>query len=707
MTGWRIPPPLVAPVRVLGPAAVVVVGAVVCFPQPWGVALQGVVVGLLGALVAVGMALVYRAGRILNFAQVQLGVAPTVLTVSLVVYTGCNYVLAVSIGLVGALLVGTVVEVAVIRRFFRSSRLVLTVATIGLSQLLAAGALFVPSIWNATPTADVLHVPWSVHFSVFPLVFSADHVVALIVAPLCLAGVAVVLRRTRLGMAVRATAERSDRAALLGIPVTRLQTVVWTVAAALSFVAVLLQAGILGLPVGIGLSWTALLAAFAALVMGGLTDLVAVGVSAVALGVLQQGVLWDHQNDPNLVDVVLAVVVVAAMLLRRRSRSRADRDTTTSWAAADEIRPVPRELAGLAPVRAARWALTAAFVALVALVPVMVGGDPGTLLKASALVVSVLVAASVIVLTGWSGQVSLGQMGFVATGAAVGATATVTWHLDLSLALLVAGMVAAAVAVVVSVPTLRLRGIFPAVTTLAFVLATSTYLLNPQYASWIPNDRVARPPLFGLLHLDGQGTYYEMSVAVALLVGLGLRGIRRSRTGRVMVALRENEDAAAAFGISVARAKMTAFAISGFVAGLAGCLSVHLLQGYTPAVFGPDASVGAFTAAVVGGLGSLGGALLGALWLQGGQWFLPGAAWQVLVSGAGVLVVLMVLPGGLMWLVVAVRDLALRRFALRRGIVVPSLVADVGRDVPPAVRAAAVVGSPAPMDEAAAEAALR
>ncbi|HMC70286.1 MAG TPA: hypothetical protein VKJ07_14115, partial [Mycobacteriales bacterium] len=226
--------------RVLGAVAVLVL-QLIAFPMPAGVMLQGVVVGLLGALVAVGMSLVYRTNRVLNFAQVQLGLAPAALAVSLVAYGGFGYLLAASIGLVGSVLVGCLVELVVIRRFFRSPRLILSVATIGVAQLLGAAALFVPEIWSRQPTAQVVHVPLSIHFTVYPLVFSADHVAALVLAPAAMAAVAIVLRTTSIGIAVRASAERGDRASLLGIPVRRLQTVVWAGAAALSFVGVFLQ----------------------------------------------------------------------------------------------------------------------------------------------------------------------------------------------------------------------------------------------------------------------------------------------------------------------------------------------------------------------------------------------------------------------------------------------------------------------------------
>ena len=107
----------------LVPALAVLAVQMILFPLPLGVTLQGVIVGLLGALVAVGMALVYRANRILNFAQVQLGLAPTVLAVSLIVYAGVNYFLAVTVGLLGSLLLGSLVELVIIRRFFNVAAL--------------------------------------------------------------------------------------------------------------------------------------------------------------------------------------------------------------------------------------------------------------------------------------------------------------------------------------------------------------------------------------------------------------------------------------------------------------------------------------------------------------------------------------------------------------------------------------------------------
>jgi len=423
----------------------------------------------------------------------------------------------------------------------------------------------------------------------------------------------------------------------------------------------------------------------------------------VALGVLQQGVLWDQVNNPQLIDAVLAVVVIAAMLVRRAGTSRLAAGAVSTWSASDAARRIPHELRRTGEVRAARLVLGALTVGAVIALPWLISGNAGDQLKATAIVLFVMIALSVTVITGWAGQVSLGQMSFVGFGAAVGAYCTQTLHLDLAVALFVAGATGAIVETLVSLPAIRRRGFFPAVTTLAFAMACSAYLLNPQFFSWIPTGPVARPRLFGMISLASEPAYYYFSVCCLALAVLGLRGIRGSRTGRVLMALRENEQAVQSFGVHLLRAKLTAFAISGFVAGVAGCLLVHLLEAFSPTVYGPDQSILVFTTAVFGGLGSMLGAFLGAIVLQGGQWFLP-AQWQILVSGAGILIILMVLPGGLSDLVFRFRDYLLRRVAIRRGILVPSLVAD--RAAPPPGAVVSDTGHPEDADPDVAPATL-
>jgi branched-chain amino acid transport system permease protein len=263
---------------------------------------------------------------------------------------------------------------------------------------------------------------------------------------------------------------------------------------------------------------------------------------------------------------------------------------------------------------------------------------------------------SLVVLSGWAGQISLGQMAFVGIGAAVSAKFTITWQVDITIALLIGGAAGAAAALVVGLPALRLRGLYLAVTTLVFALAVNSWFLNREFFEWIPRERVERLPLFGRIDISTPTRYYAFSIAVLALVYIALRGVRHSRTGRAIVALRENELAAQAFSVSPVPVKLTAFVLSGGVAGVAGGLFVHLSQSFDLSSYGEGASLEVFTSSVVGGLGALFGGVLGAVYLKGTQWFITAPEWRLLSSAVGVLLVLLILPGGLASLVIKIRD---------------------------------------------------
>ncbi len=287
-------------------------------------------------------------------------------------------------------------------------------------------------------------------------------------------------------------------------------------------------------------------------------------------------------------------------------------------------------------------------------IPLLLRSDQ--IIKASAVGVYAIIGLSLVVLTGWAGQISLGQMGFVAIGAAVAGKCTAEWNLDLNLALLAAGAAGAVAAFAVGLPALRLRGLYLAVTTLVFALAVSSWLLNDLFFGWVPRQRLERPPLFGRIDISTPTRYYVYTLVVTAIIYVALRGIRHSRPGRAIVGLRENERAAQAYAVRPVPVKLTAFTISGTVAGIAGGLYVHLTQSFDIVTYGPRASLDVFTAGVVGGLGSLFGGVLGAIFLRGTQWFITDPAWQFLSSAVGVLLVLLILPGGLASLVIKLRD---------------------------------------------------
>jgi branched-chain amino acid transport system permease protein len=635
------------------PAIGLIAVQLIWFGMPMGAWIRGVVLGLLIALLAVGMALVYRANHVINFAQANLGFVPTSLAVGLIVFSGLPYLLGFGVGMTAAIALGVTVELAFVRRFTKASRLVLTVATIGIGQLLAVLALLIPKMWGQSAASQRIPPPLDWKLTVGTFILSANDLIAIIVAPAAMVGVAISLNRTRIGTAIRGSAERSDRALMLGIPVSWLSTLVWAIASGLSFLALFLRAGILGVPLGSALSIIALVQALAALVIGRLRNLPTVATSAIALGVLESGVAWNA-SSPLLVAPIVGIAVLVALLLQRRQYGRADQDDGSSWSLADEIRALPPRVAHLPLVRLMRWGTGFLILAGLVAIPLFLRTDQ--IIKATAVAVFAIIGLSLVVLTGWAGQISLGQMSFVAIGAAVAGKCTLNWNVDMSLALIAGGAAGGVAAFIVGLPALRLRGLYLAVTTLIFALAVTSWFLNARFFGWIPTERLERPPLFGRISIDSPTRYYAYVIVVLGLTFVALRGIRHSRPGRAIVALRENEQAAQAFSISPVPVKLTAFTLSGSVAGVAGGLFVHLAQSFDLSSYGVTESINVFTASVVGGLGALFGGVLGAVFLRGSQWFITSPEWRLLSSAIGVLIVLLILPGGLASLVIKVRD---------------------------------------------------
>lgn len=648
--------------RAVAMASVVVVVAIqlVWFPMPAGNWIRGGVLGLLDAMLAIGMALIYRANRVVNFAQADLGAVPTAFAAAFILFWGWPYLLGLGAGLLLAVVLGVVVEMAIIRRFQQAPRLVLTVATLGITQLLVFLGILVPRWWGRNLASERIEPPVDWKLTVGGFILNANDLIAMIVAPVAMVSVALFLSRSRLGLAVRASSERSERAAMLGIPVSRINTVVWALAAVLAYLALFLKSGITGVPLGSAVGLPTMLQALAALVIGRFERLPTIAFMALALGILRAGVLWNA-DSPFLAYPIMSAVMFAVLLVQRPGTTRRDQDAMSSWRGAEEVRPLSSAARADAWVSTIRWTLLALGAMTIVLFPVVLRVD--YVIKGTALLVFAVIGMSLVVLTGWAGQISLGQMGIVGLGAAVSATVTSRWNVDLSLGLLLGGLTGALAAFAVGVPALRLRGLYLAVTTFAFGLSVEYWLLNDRFFGWFPapDERFERPPLFGRIDVSTPSRYYAYTVVVLGLVYASLRSLRRSRTGRAIVAMRENERGAQSYAITPVRTKLTAFVISGAVAGVGGALYVYGNQSFVVTSYGTTESFAVFTSAVIGGLGSLGGALLGALYLRGTRWFITSSEWQLLSTGLGVLFVLLVLPGGLGSLWVRVRDAVVRR----------------------------------------------
>jgi branched-chain amino acid transport system permease protein len=256
--------------------------------------------------------------------------------------------------------------------------------------------------------------------------------------------------------------------------------------------------------------------------------------------------------------------------------------------------------------------------------------------------------------------------------------------LPLPLVMLYGGAVTAVVAILIGLPALRMPGLFLAVTTLAFAIFMQTAVLatpcitipgiDKTLCTGLPNPAytvVPRPSLFGM-SLASQRAFAWFALAVLVLSVLMLRVWRDKGIARRLVAVRDNELGAAAMGIPVLRTKLLAFALSGFVAGYAGvCFAFATQQlNNTDITFDPTTSFVIISMVVIGGLGSIPGAILGALYLEGlPAIFDSNQTIQFITSGLGLIAFILYLPGGLAELMHRFGDVVTvgLRSVLRRG----------------------------------------
>jgi len=662
--------------RAVLPCLIMVVGAALAWPevQP-EVYLIGLISGLVVGLIALAIVIVYRANRIINFAAADMGSAPATLAFLCFAAWGWPWWLVSLLGLPVAALVGVVVEFAFLRRFARAPRLIATVATIGVAQIFIFLSILMPT-WFPDTDASSFPALVSGQITIGNAVFGGADLNVVILVPIVLVGLVAFFRFSVTGVAIRAAAERADRASLLGIPVRRLQMVVWGLAGLLAYLAIWLRSGYQVQNLGGALDPTLLLTALGAAVIGRMERMPTVVLAAIGLNIVDSAA-FTHYSSPAYGAAIRAAIIAVALLVQRADPVGRLADAATStWQATQEIRRIPAELRGDRAVRLGYVVLAGVVVLGLVLVPVL--GSVDVVSQTTLIAVFAIVALSLVILTGWSGQVSLGQMGFVGLAGAVTGSLTTRAHWDVGLALLAAGAAGAALTVVVGLPTLRARGLAFAIMTLAFSVVTSTYLLNPGYSpvrDLLPDGPVTRTRFLGVIDVSTPTRFYVLTVAVLVAVTAMAYSLRRSRVGRVLVGVRDNERAAQAFGVGPRGALITSFAISGFFAGIAGGLFVLQQNALDASNFSAAEGLRVFSAVVVGGLGSIGGAVLGAAFVKATQYFMP-APWDFLASGLGLLLVLLVLPGGLGAACGRVRDELLRLRARRADIRVPSLVAD-------------------------------
>ena len=264
------------------------------------------------------------------------------------------------------------------------------------------------------------------------------------------------------------------------------------------------------------------------------------------------------------------------------------------------------------------------------------------------LMTQALVAVGLNLLVGYTGQISLGHVGFYAMGAYAAAHGLVTFHLPLPLALAGGGLVAAAAGYLVGLPALRLSGPYLSIVTLGFGIAVHQVLTNwPAVSGGRIGLFVPRPTL-GPWRLDSDADLYALVLAVGTLLVLAAYNLTRSHVGRAWIAIRESDLAAQAAGVSLRRYKTLAFAVSAFYAGVAGGLAAILIGYLEPQMFTFVESVYFLAMVVVGGLGTIPGGILGGLLIGAIPYLFSSLRqWLPLVFGLIIMAVMIVEPWGL------------------------------------------------------------
>ncbi|HEY3844830.1 MAG TPA: ATP-binding cassette domain-containing protein [Acidimicrobiales bacterium] len=666
--------------RVRAFGLIVVVGALLYFvvPEIWphsagkGVLLNGAEFGAVNGLLALGLVLTYRASRVINFSYGAMGALAATVGVELNLGKHVNWFVCILVALAVGAVLGLLIDLLFRWRFFTAPRLIVMVATIGLAQLLGGIQLKVPGWLNGPSIVGSVPTPLTSHHTfIFPVLFDGNDLLIAIAVPVILVVLGWFLLRTDAGTAVRSIADNADRARLLGIPVKRLSTLVWIIAGALAGLSVILAAPSQGLTISALAGPTLIVPPLVAAVVAGMENLPLAFGAGVAIGIINQLFAFNFPRYESVTDVVNLGVLLIALLVQRQRKGRAG-DAEETFSNTGILKPIPDILRKLPEVMAGRALLGAAIAGLLIAIPFI--GGPGITLEWTGALLYGIIALSLVVLSGWSGNVSLGQFAFAGIGGVIAGDLIEKSNTDFFFALAAAGVAGALLAVLVGLPALRIKGSYLAVVTLTLAVAIDTFFLNPTFFPNIIPQNFTRPVLWERFNLLSNKSMYFFCLAFLLLTVVFIQGLRRARSGRTLISTRDNQRAVAAMAVPPTRTKLSGFVLAGAIAGIAGGLYATLLGAVGFGTFDPSMSLTVFAMAVIGGLGSISGALMGVALIEILSFSYPQD--QLLFAGIFLLLVLLVLPGGLGQLVQLIRDIVLRRVALRRDLLVPSLVAD-------------------------------
>jgi ABC-type branched-subunit amino acid transport system ATPase component/ABC-type branched-subunit amino acid transport system permease subunit len=655
--------------------ALVLLPAALPSRAPTGIVLQGMEFGAINGLGAIGIVLTYRSSRIINFSFGATGGLAASISVMLALGHHWNWFAALACGiLTGAVLgLGTGILFTLVPQFFNAPRLAVTVATIALAVGLGWIEIKVPGWIGGPPIVGGFNTPLTPpHVVVGVVSFHGDDllIVGSVIASLLALGW--FLMRTDAGVAVRSVSDNAERAMLLGIPVRRLSVLVWTIAGVLAALTIVVSAPSQGLALSEGAGPELLLAPLAAACVAGMESLPLAMGAGIAIGIVDQ-VVGFNVSQASVTSVVNFAVILLALLLLRRRLSRAQ-EVDGSWLSSAVIKPVPAALRRLPEVKAGRIGVLALVSAVALVLPVVT--DLNWTFSFVIAITYGIVLVSLVVLSGWSGSVSLGQFAIAGMGGVVAGDLVAKYNVDLFLAIAAGAAAGALLALAVGWPALRIRGLYLAVVTLALAVMLNGFFFNPTNFERLIPASITRPVLWKRFDLGSIHAYYYFCLAVLVAVIVFVKGLRAARAGRVLLATRDNERAAAAMAVPTVRAKLSGFVLAGAIAGIGGALYAGAIGSVGYDSWDPIYSTFIFTYAVIGGLGSMSGGLIVLATITAlSHWSLL-APYYIPLSSFGVILTLVVNPGGASAGLSILRDKLLAVVAERRGIEVPSLVAD-------------------------------
>ena len=618
----------------------------------------GALTGILYGLLAVGLVLVYRSNRVVNFAHGEMGAFGASLFSLLVVRWGMPYWLMLPVALLAAGAIGSAAEVVAIRRLRAAPALMSVVATLGIGQLL----LSFSSAINPSATSGLSYPspPWMPTFSIGQLRITPADSAMLILGPIVVLGLSWFLRRSRWGRALRAAAANPESARLDGIPAARMSSLAWFLAAALSALTAILVSPTRGFAAAAAFGPSLLMRALAAAVLARMDRLAVAFVAGIGIGIIEQVVI-DNTTSPGVVEVVLFVVVVVGMLLQRPIGGRLVE--RTSWANVQPWRPLPSELRALWPVR--NLGRVVGVVAVLATAVIIAVVTNATAYSITTIMALAIVGLGATIVSGMLGELSLGLVAFGALGSTLSITiATSTGNFVAAFA--GSAVTAGALSVLTGLPALRAKGLLLTVTTLSFAVATSVWALGQPWAFGAGTE--PGRPTVGSFAFDTGRRYAWLTLAFLALALLLAGNLRRGTFGRRLIAVRDNDLGVQAFGVSAVRTKLAGLFLGGAFAGIGVAIYTHSLSTASPESFPVKNNIDIVAMTIIGGIGLVAGPVLGALYIVGLPKFLPLDSAALAASSVGWLLLIMYVPGGLASLLAPLRKRLLRVVARRHRV---------------------------------------